>query len=103
MSSVVPFPRQALANPWRRRQQCLIEADGPHLAVIRTVSARAALVETRARPPLGSKVSLRHPDAGAISGVVDAHSTDGLRIGLSSAPEAVAFALAAIAADSSRP
>jgi hypothetical protein len=103
MSSVVQFPRDAMASPWRRRQQCLIDAGEPHLAVIRRVGARSAFVETRVRPPLGTAVSLQHPDAGQIDGVVQGYATDGVNIDLPSASDAIAFALATVAADSSRP
>ena len=81
----------------------MLIADAPAPAALREVSAGGAFLETNARPPLGSNVELRHPDAGAIHGEVRALADDGIRIAFAYGERSVAFALAAIAADMSRP
>ena len=72
-------------------------------AAIRDISARGAFLETNQRPALGTSVELRHPVAGAINAQVGALATDGIGIVFPVNGRAVAFALAAIAADMSRP
>ena len=81
----------------------LIGADLPIPAALRDISATGAFLETNARPPLGSGVELHHPEAGAISGTVRSFAHDGVAIGFDCGEQSVAFALAAIAADMSRP
>jgi hypothetical protein len=95
--------RQKMATPWRRRRMCILVADAPSPAVLREISARRAFLETNARPPLGSTVELRHPDAGAIQAVVRSLSRDGVELGFDLGETSVAFALAAITSDMSRP
>jgi hypothetical protein len=95
--------RSAMASRWRRRPMCVILADLPAPAALRDVSARGAFLETEARPEIGRRVELRHPEAGAIEGVVRALHQDGIALGFDGRERAVAFALAAIAADMSRP
>lgn len=92
-----------MATPWRRRRMCLLVASRPAPAAIRDISARGAFLETNERPPLGSRIELRHPDAGAIAGEVSALAGDGIRIAFAVDSRSVAFALAAICADMSRP
>ena len=92
----------AMASPWRRRRMCVLIADLPVPALLRTVSATGAFLETNARPQLGCDVELHHPEAGAISAVVSALSNRGIEITFNFGEESVAFALAAIAADMSR-
>jgi hypothetical protein len=82
---------------------CILVADSAAPAALREISAAGAFLETNARPELGSKVELRHPEAGAIQGVVQAVANDGVRLGFVRSEASVAFALAAIAADMSRP
>lgn len=82
---------------------CVLIADLPAPAALRDVSALGAFLETNARPPLGSAIELHHPEAGAIRGVVRAAAADGIAIGFDCGEDSVAFALAAIAADMSRP
>ena len=94
---------QVMANRWRRRRMCVILADAPAPAAIRQISGRGAFLETNARPPLGATVELRHPEAGMITGEVSALAADGISIGFKPGSEAVAFALAAIGADMTRP
>lgn len=94
---------KAMTTRWRRRQMCVLVADGDRLVAIRTVSALGAFVETDVRPELGSPVALRHPEAGAIAGHVQAHHSDGLSVRFDGSEAAVAFALSTIAADMSRP
>lgn len=94
--------RGAMASPWRRRRMCVLLADGPFPAALREVSARGAFVETNARPELGARVDLSHPEAGLIEGVVRAVAADGVQIAFICNEASVAFALAAIAADMTR-
>ena len=46
---------------------------------------------------------MHHPEAGAIAGVVNSLAKDGIGIGFDPGEASVAFAMAAIAADMSRP
>ena len=92
-----------MATRWRRRRMCLLIADAPAPAALREISARGAFLETNARPPLGASVELRHPDAGTIEATVRALADDGVGIAFVYGARSVAFALAAIAADMSRP
>lgn len=93
----------AMASRWRRRRMCILEADTPFPAALRDVSGRGAFLETNARPDLGARVLLRHPEAGAIEGVVQAVADDGIRLRFVCGEQSIAFALAAIAADMSKP
>jgi hypothetical protein len=95
--------RNAMASRWRRRVMCVLIAEHPAPAALREVSAAGAFLETNARPPLGASVELHHPEAGAIVGHVRGLCDDGISIGFSCGERSVAFALAAIAADMSRP
>lgn len=92
-----------MASRWRRRRMCILVADGPAPAALRTVSASGAFLETNLRPALGDSVELRHPEAGAIAATVRALADDGIELGFARGEASVAFALAAIAADMSRP
>jgi hypothetical protein len=92
-----------MATRWRRRRMCMLIADTPAPAALREVSAGGAFLETNLRPPLGARVELRHPDAGSIFGEVRALADDGIGIAFTYGERSVAFALAAIAADMSRP
>jgi hypothetical protein len=82
---------------------CVLVTDTPAPAALRSIDATGAVVETSLRPPLGASVSLRHPDAGEIAARVASVSADSVTIGFEVGPASVAFALAAIAADMSRP
>lgn len=82
---------------------CVLITDFPVPAALRNVSATGAFLETNARPALGSEVELHHPEAGAIAGVVRALSGGGIEIGFRCSEHSVAFALAAITSDMSRP
>jgi hypothetical protein len=92
-----------MATRWRRRRMCVLVADAPAPAALRTIDATGAVVETSVKPALGASVSLRHPDAGEINARVAAVAADSITIGFDVGPQSVAFALAAIAADMSRP
>lgn len=92
----------AMATRWRRRRMCVLVAGSPAPAALREVSARGAFVETNARPEIGSRVELRHPEAGAIAGIVRALAADGVQLSFTCCEASVAFALAAIAADMTR-
>ena len=93
----------AMASRWRRRRMCVLIADLPVPAALRDVSATGAFLETNARPALGTAVELHHPEAGAISGIVRAVAGGGVEIAFNCGEQSVAFALAAITADMSRP
>jgi hypothetical protein len=95
--------RGDMASRWRRRTTCVLIADHPTPAALRDVSGAGAFVETSVRPPLGAGVELHHPEAGVICGTVAGLAPDGIRIGFPGTEASVAFALAAIAADMSRP
>lgn len=82
---------------------CVLIGDRPAPAALRDVSATGAFLETNARPPLGRTVELHHPEAGAIAATVRFLAPDGIAIGFECGERSVAFALAAIAADMSRP
>ena len=92
-----------MASRWRRRRMCVLIADNPCPAALRQVSAAGAFLETNARPMLGASVELHHPDAGAIEAEVSSLSHDGVGLAFRTSERSVAFALAAIAADMSRP
>lgn len=95
--------RFGMASPWRRRRMCLLVAGGPSPAALREITAAAAFVETAARPRIGARVELHHPEAGAIEGRVKAVADDGLFIAFNCGERSVAFALAAIASDMTKP
>ena len=95
--------RFGMASPWRRRRMCLLIADRPAPAALREVSAAGAFLETHADLRLGARVELRHPDAGAIGAEVRSVTADGVGLSFEFGEASVAFALAAIAADMSRP
>ena len=94
---------QAMTSRWRRRRMCVLLADQPAPAAIRSISARGAFIETNQRPALGSRVELHHPEAGAIQGEVNSLAGDGIGIRFACDAASVAFALAAISADMSDP
>ena len=98
--------QSGMASPWRRRRMCVRVAGGAAPAApaaLREISATGAFLETNVGPQLGEQVELRHPDAGAITGRVSAVAEDGISIAFTCGELSVAFALAAIAADMSRP
>ena len=95
--------RGTMASRWRRRRMCVLIADTPCPAALRQVSAAGAFLETNARPVLGASVELHHPEAGAIEGEVSSLAHDGIGLAFATSERSVAFALAAIAADMSRP
>ncbi|MGZ8307144.1 MAG: hypothetical protein ACXWU6_11220 [Allosphingosinicella sp.] len=92
-----------MASRWRRRRMCILVAGAPAPAALRTISASGAFLETQARPALGEAVELRHPEAGTIAATVRSLGPDGVELGFLCGEASVAFALAAIAADMSRP
>lgn len=92
-----------MTTRWRQRRMCVLACGREFAATIRSVSAGGAFVETNARPALSEAVTLRHPEAGRICGTVDALHADGVALRFAGDEAAMAFALAAIAADMSRP
>ena len=95
--------RSGMASRWRRRRMCVLIHEQPAPAALREISATGAFLETDLRPAVGARVELRHPEAGNITGRVRALSTDGIAIAFTCSERSVSFALAAIAADMSRP
>ena len=91
-----------MATRWRRRRMCVLLAPAPSAAALRDVSARGAFVETAARPAIGTRVELRHPEAGSIHGVVKSVSSDGVQVSFTCSEDSVGFALMAIASDMTR-
>jgi hypothetical protein len=93
----------AMASRWRRRRVChLIQDEISGSVALRAIDGRGAWIEIDEAPALGSRVELRHPDAGSIRGTVSEIGKGTMRIGFDSAEGAVAFALAAIASDMTR-
>jgi hypothetical protein len=92
-----------MASRWRRRRMCILIAGAPAPAALRSISASGAFLETNARPALGDRVELRHPEAGAIAATVRSLAPDGVELRFSVEEASVAFALTAIAADMTRP
>lgn len=86
-------------RPEGRRPLCLLLADRPMPAAIRTVSGAGAWIEAPARLTPGTPVTLRHPHAGTIAGTVIGQDREGMQLAFDRSEAAVAFALAAIAAD----
>jgi hypothetical protein len=82
---------------------CVLLAGSPAPAALREISGRGAFLETNARPALGSRVTLSHPEAGTIEAVVRSVGDDGVHLAFDCGDSSVAFALAAITADMSRP
>ncbi len=99
MSSWMQVVPESEVRPTGRRPLCLLIADRPMPAALRGVSGAGAWIETPARPACGAQVRLRHPDAGTIAGEVVGHDKEGLHLAFDRSEAAVAFALAAIAAD----
>lgn len=92
-----------MASRWRKRRICVLIAGTPAPAALRDVSATGAFVETAVRPALGAPVELHHPYAGAIAARVLSQAHDGITLAFECGEQSVAFALAAITADMSRP
>lgn len=92
-----------MASRWRRRRMCVLIAGAPAPAALRSISASGAFLETNARPALGDLVELRHPEAGTIGATIRSLAPDGVELAFLCGEASVAFALAAIAADMTRP
>jgi hypothetical protein len=87
---------------WRRARACTLVAAEPSSASLRYVSGTGAILATSAQVTIGETVALSHPEAGTIEAEVAAIRRDGIELAFASA-RGVAFALAAITADMSRP
>ena len=92
-----------MASPWRRRRMCILTAEGPVPALLSGITATGATLETNSRPCPGTSIELNHPDAGTIRGSVNSVSAEGIKVAFVLSEASVAFALAAITADMSRP
>ena len=92
-----------MATRWRRRQSCVLVGQPDASAGMKSLSGNGIVLQTDARPAIGDIVALRHPEAGTITGLVYAHHADGIALCLDGGEHAVAFAVAAIVADMSRP
>lgn len=92
-----------MASRWRRRRMCVLVGGDVTPAALRDISATGAFLETSARPAVGTHVVLRHPEAGIIPAKVQAVGSEGVALGFDYGERSVAFALAAIASDMSRP
>jgi hypothetical protein len=95
--------RQSMASRWRRRPMCILLDETPAPAALRSVSGHGAFIETNARPPLGRRVALSHPEAGTITAEVGMIARDGIGLIFEGDERAIAFALAAISSDMSSP
>jgi hypothetical protein len=102
MASRMWLQRDHQVRPEGRRPLCLLLADRPLPVALREVSGAGAWIETHARLKPGTKVKLRHPQAGSIAGEVIGQDREGLQLAFDRGEAAVAFALAAIASDMSR-
>lgn len=91
-----------MATRWRRRRMCVLVCDRPFPASLRHISANGAFLETNARPAIGGRIELFHPDAGRIGAAVESHEVEGIQIRFDGSAPAAAFALTAIVADMSR-
>jgi hypothetical protein len=104
MAVALKFPnKHRMATPWRRRRMCILIADRPAPAALREVSGRGAVIETRAKVEIGRAVSLHHPDAGTIPAKVIGLEAGAVRLAFEMGERAMAFAMAAIASDMTRP
>jgi len=90
----------AMATRWRRRRICqIVTPEGSRPVALRAIDGRGAWVQADPPPPLGSGVELRHPTAGSIRARVAEIGEDGVGLRFDGKEAAIAFALAAIAAD----
>jgi hypothetical protein len=87
----------------RARRMCILHAHAAAHACIREISARSAFLETNARPPLGARVEIEHPEAGRVSGTVTMTALDGIGISFAPEPRAMGFALTMLVARMARP
>lgn len=81
----------------QQRHICRFQATREDFAEMSDVSGRGVFVTTPQRPPLGSRVRIRHMRAGTIEGAVSAYAADGISVKFNQGARATAFALAVIA------
>ncbi len=90
----------AMANRWRRRTVCAVLADGHrHAVTLRAIDGNGAQLDIAEPPALGAQIELIHPHAGTIAGRVTDIGNGTIRVGFDRSEGAIAYALAAIAAD----
>ena len=92
-----------MATRWRRQRTCLLDAGERAPAALREVSGAGAYLATRLRPSMGGLVVVHHPEAGRVVGRVTGLDRDGVHVAFDRSEHAVAFAIAAIAADMTTP
>lgn len=93
----------AMASPWRRRRVCELRVDGTsQMVALRDISGSGARLDTPQPPQLGTQVELHHPHAGSITARVSEIGEGEIRLSFDRHERAIAFALAAIAADMTR-
>lgn len=80
-----------------RPRLCHLVAGSTTPALIRTLSARAAEVQTNQRLPLGATVALVHPTGGRVAGSVAGLVPQGIVVAFKYEARTVAFAMAVLA------
>lgn len=93
---------EPMASRWRRRPICLLIGERPAAAALIEVSGRGARLATTLCLAPGARVSLHHPEAGAIAASVIGGDASNLKLAFDEGIESVAFALAAVTADMTR-
>ena len=93
----------AMATLYRCRALCRIEGEQTTPAVLDVIDGGGARLATRLVLPVGDYVILHHPHAGPIAARVTRSDGHTLTIAFDRSKRSVAFALAAIVADMSKP
>jgi hypothetical protein len=97
------FKRQAVvslrAEHLRQPGQCVMVTDRPNIAWLFGLSGNRATLETGARPAIGTRVELHHPEAGVIAANVVERLKNGVAIAFNAGDRAIAFTLSTLARD----
>ena len=102
MTQLQQISRVAMASRFRRRRMCVLHGAVPVPAALETVSGHGARLTANAAPVGGSEVRLHHPVAGSITARVRSCADGVIEIDFDGGEAAIAFALAATAADMTR-